>query len=148
MPIFKRYAKKSGIQVSDVMNSPAVLLKQGSKIRSAAEKMWDHKVGSLIVVDQSEKRIVGIITERDIIFCAAKGYFDNAKVVDSVMSRNVIVADSDATLESAIEKMRAHNLKHMPVVDTSGTPIGMLSVRDILDASLSLLGLFTPADLA
>ena len=150
MPVFKRYNKTAKISVTEVMTKPPISIKAGSSLQAAAELMWDRKVGSIIVLDDFEGRVVGMFTERDIVYCAAKHLFNTQRetLLDSVMSRNVVSVSPEESTTAVIEKMRAHNLRHMPVVDLNGVPIGMVSLRDILDVSLTLLGLFTPPDVA
>ncbi len=150
MPVFKRYNKTTKIRVTEVMSSPPITINAGSSLQAAAELMWDKKVGSIVVLDDFEGRVVGMFTERDIVYCAAKNLFHKQKetLLDSVMSKNVVSVSPEESTIAVIEKMRAHNLRHMPVVDLNGVPIGMVSLRDILDVSLGLLGLFTPPDVS
>ena len=147
MPVFKRYGKEFQIYVNEIMTSPAVTVVTTSTLREVSETMWAKKVGSLAVVDRSEK-LAGIITERDIIYCAAKDLFQKRDTTaEAVMSKNAITVAPDEDIVSAVEKMRNHNIRHLPVTNSERKPVGMLTLRDILDVSMELLGLFRPPDL-
>src|ERR1700730_5805156 len=128
MPVFKRFANSPSISVQQVMSAPAVTLSINSGLHQVSEIMWTKKIGSMIIVDEQGK-IVGVVTERDILYCAAKKLFDRQDVkASSVMSKNVITVGPADSLHSAIEKMRLHNLRHIPVMDSTGRPLGVLSL--------------------
>jgi CBS domain-containing protein len=55
------------------------------------------------------------------------------------MSKNVITINEDGSIYEVIDKMRAHNIRHLPVVDNQGRPVGLISLRDLIDFSVSLL---------
>lgn len=110
--------------------------------------MWAMKIGSLVVVDDTG-HLVGIITERDILYAVAKGLFDVHRGdvgVDSVMAKNVVVVNEDAAINQAIELMTNFNIKHLVVMGLEGKPVGMLSLRDILDVGYQLLKILNPPD--
>jgi CBS domain-containing protein len=58
------------------------------------------------------------------------------------MSKNLVTASPDEELASVVEKMRDFNIRHIPVVDVDGRPLGVISSRDILDFGVRLLSLF------
>ncbi len=106
--------------------------------------MRDRQVGSLAVTDGSGK-LVGILTERDIIYSAANGLFEKRDArVSSVMSKNLITVRPEDNLSQVIERMREFNLRHMIVADTQGKAVGIVAMRDILDIAIRLLRLLTP----
>ncbi len=150
MPVFKRYGHAAEIFANEIMSSPVLTVGVTSSIRDAADEMWTNKIGSLVVVDR-EGKIAGIITERDIIFAYAKNLSQREEEgkanVESIMSRNAITAAPEENVESVVEKMRSHNIRHIPIVNKEGKPVGIISIRNILDTAIGLLGLFRPPDL-
>jgi len=147
MPIFKRYNKTLRINVSEIMSTPPVTIPEGLDLQSAIDLMWVKKVGSVIVVDL-QGRVRGLLTEKDVIYAAAKGLFKKKEepLAESIMAKNVVSVKKEDDLTAVIEKMRAHNLKHMPVVDNDNRPLGMVSLRDVLDVSMAVLRLLMPPD--
>jgi CBS-domain-containing membrane protein len=101
-------------------------------LAAAAHQMWDGDCGALPVVDGAERRVVGIITDRDI--CMA-GCLDGRPLgqipVEGVMSRAVKCCDPGDELETAEAVMRSARVRRLPVVDASGQILGMLSLADI-----------------
>jgi len=139
MPIHKRYKKLVDLKAKNLMSSPAITLPITSSLNDVVETMYKEKIGSVIITDENN-RIAGIITERDIIYAAAKGLFKKENVkVEHLMSKNVITINEDGSIYEAIDKMRAHNIRHLPVVDNQGRPVGLISLRDLIDFSVSLL---------
>jgi len=101
--------------------------------------MYKEKIGSVLIVDEND-RIAGIITERDIIYVASRGLFKKDDIkAESVMSKNVVTVSEESSIYEAIDKMRAHNIRHLPVIDSQGKPVGVISLRDLIDFSVSLL---------
>jgi len=135
VPLFKRYAKQVSIRVRDLMSSPPVVMSARSSVDEAAKVMWEKRVGSLLVVDEQD-RLVGLVTERDIIFAAARSMIGRNTPVSDIMAKNLITARPDEDVIAAVEKMRQANVRHLPVMDESGQPVGMLSIRDVLDAAM------------
>jgi predicted transcriptional regulator len=130
------------------MSSPLVTVNSSSRIRDAADVMWTMKIGSLIVVDDTG-HLVGIITERDILYAAAKGLFDVSRgdaKVDSIMAKNVVIINEDASINQATELMSDFNIKHLVVMGPEGKPVGVVSLRDILDVGYQLLRILNPPD--
>lgn len=139
MPLHKRYKRLVELKARNIMSSPAVTLPITSSLYEVVEKMCKENIGSVLIVDENGK-ISGIITERDIIYAASRGLFKKEDIkVESLMSKNVITVSEESSIYEAIEKMRAHNIRHLPVVDDQGKPVGVISLRDLIDFSVSLL---------
>ena len=121
------------------MSSPAITLPINSSLYEVVETMYKEKIGSVLIVDEND-RIAGIITERDIIYVASRGLFKKDDIkAESVMSKNIVTVSEESSIYEAIDKMRAHNIRHLPVIDSQGKPVGVISLRDLIDFSVSLL---------
>ncbi len=138
LPIYKRHIKQVNAKARDFMNSPPVLVSEDSRIEHAADLMWENRFGSVIIVDKNGM-LAGIVTERDIIFAVTKSMIGKNASVSKIMSRNTITVGPDESIAAAIDKMREANVRHLPVMGKDGRPIGMISIRDVVDAGASLL---------
>lgn len=139
MPIHKRYKRLVELKVRSLMSSPAITLPINSSLYEVVETMYKEKIGSVLIVDEND-RIAGIITERDIIYVASRGLFKKDDIkAESVMSKNIVTVSEESSIYEAIDKMRAHNIRHLPVIDSQGKPVGVISLRDLIDFSVSLL---------
>ncbi|ABL87542.1 putative signal-transduction protein with CBS domains [Pyrobaculum islandicum DSM 4184] len=137
MPLLKR--RELPLRVSDVMVRNVITAKKDDKIKDIAIKMYENKVGSVVIVDE-EGKPVGIITERDLVYVVARSLAPDTPAW-MVMTENPIVIREDALITEAMEKMRVQNIRHLPVVDTSGRLVGMLSFRDVVDFVVMLFSL-------
>jgi len=116
------------------MSSPPITAGIHADIREVVDLMWDKRVGSIMIVDVDGK-LAGLITERDILYAASKGMLCKPTKVSDVMTVNVITAKPEEDIATAIERMKQANVRHLPVIDDEGKPVGMLSVRDVMDAA-------------
>ena len=114
------------------MEVPPVTIPETSIIDDAAGMMWEKNIGSLIVVNETGE-MVGIVTERDMLFAVTKGLTGKEVPVLSITSKTDLMATPTQSIATAVETMRKGGVRHLPVVDKDGRPLGMISMRDALD---------------
>ena len=103
-----------------------------TSVREAARLMTQRRIGAAMVL--SEGRLVGIFSERDLTHrVVAPGLDPDATLVGQVMSSNPVTIGPRDSATDALELMRTHNFRHLPVVE-NGRAVGMVSVRDLYDA--------------
>jgi IMP dehydrogenase len=104
-----------------------VTLHEGALIAEAFQIIKEYKIGGIPVVD-SEGRLVGIITNRDLRFQK-----DMKRAVRDVMTReNLITAPEGTTLTQAEEILQDYKIEKLPVVDGGGYLKGLITFKDIL----------------
>ncbi|RLG82871.1 MAG: histidine kinase [Thermoprotei archaeon] len=140
MPILRR-KRKFPIRVEDLMSTPPVVIKRDTTIEEAAKIMGENNIGSLMIVNE-EGAIEGIVTERDMIYAIAENKVGKGLPIWAIMTENPITIKPKASITEAIKIMRDANIRHLPVVDEENKPIGMLSLRDIIDAVVTLIQIF------
>jgi CBS domain-containing protein len=136
----EKAVEKLSARTKDLMEVPPIVVSEETTVDEAASLMWEKNIGSVIVVDSAGK-IAGILTERDMLFAVTKSLTGRKVPVSSIMSRTKLLARPNQNLFTAFEIMRKAGVRHLPVVDSSGTPIGMVSIRDTLDMVSPLLKL-------
>lgn len=102
--------------------------------------MCKEGIGSVMVVDK-EGKLIGIVTERDLIHAITKKDIGRGIPVWMIMTENPVTIQPGAQIVEAIKKMRDINVRHLPVVDKDGKPVGMISMRDLIDAAMVFLQL-------
>jgi IMP dehydrogenase len=103
-----------------------VTLTTGATIGEAKRLMSEYRIGGIPVVD-SEKRLIGIITNRDLRF-----EHDDLKGVSEVMtSEGLITAADSTTMEQAEVILQRSKIEKLPVVRADGTLLGLITYRDI-----------------
>ncbi len=112
-------------------------VRSDSTVTEAAEIMRDCNVGCVIVEDK-DGRIEGILTERDIIakVVAISGDPDD-QIVGRIMTTSVLTCTMETTVKEAQQIMSTHRVRHLPVVDDEGLPVGVISIRDIVSQQLT-----------
>ena len=93
----------------------------------AARLMKEHKVGGVPIIDANHK-LVGILTNRDLRFQNP----DGRKIKELMTSENLKTAPEGTTLEQAEEILKKYKIEKLPVVDPTGTLVGLITYKDIL----------------
>jgi CBS domain-containing protein len=105
-------------------------------IVDAAKRMRTSHVGDLVVIENRNGRHfpIGIVTDRDIVVSVVAGDPDhiNYLLVSDVMSDDLIAAREHESIEAALKKMEEHGIRRLPIVDTDGALVGVLTLDDIL----------------
>jgi len=117
------------MQVSQLMQPEVWQTYSEESLADAAVRMRDHGVGSLAVLDGED--LVGILTERDLLWAIADGAPANVTRVGTYMSAPPIVVSPETDVVAASRKMVEHDVRHLPVVE-AGQLKGMVSARDLL----------------
>ena len=104
-------------------------------ILEAARLMRQHHTGDLIVVDDphGDRVPVGIVTDRDIVVEVLANELDLATTtVAQIMSAKLVSAGAAEDISEAIERMRLHGVRRLPVVDHDGSLLGIVTLDDML----------------
>ncbi len=84
------------------------------------------------VAVMSEGRLVGIITERDLVRAIADGIDLSQVRADVVMTADPVTVDADEEVALVAVKMMRLGVRHLPVVNKAGKPIGLVSARNLV----------------
>ena len=130
------------MRTTDQVRRSGVGIEPDRTVSEAASLMEHAGVGALAVVDG--ERLVGIVTDRDLVRRAmAKGLAPDARI-DGVMSSPVVTIDADAELHDAFALFRTHAVRRLAVVSGSRF-VGMITVDDLLiDLAADLADLARP----
>lgn len=122
------------------MSKPPIVVHKNDSVQEAAKLMFNNRIGSVLVVDE-EGKLVGIVTERDLVYLVSlgKSHLASEYPVWQLMTENPVTAKPTDTIEEALSRMKEINVRHLPVVDEDGKPIGVLSIRDIIDFMLRMI---------
>ena len=102
-----------------------------ASIAETIDTLARRKIGALVVVEE-EDRLVGIISERDIVRAIAeKGAAVLAAPLASVMTRTVITCSQSETVDDVMARMTRGRFRHLPVVE-DGRLAGIISIGDVV----------------
>jgi CBS domain-containing protein len=99
-------------------------------VAEAVDLMRRENVGCLLVCQ--EKRLVGIFTERDLMRRVMADGKPFSRPVGQCMTPNPVVVQPKDAIAAAIRRMEEGGYRHLPVVDEKGRPVGVLSVKQIV----------------
>src|SRR5688500_4564781 len=105
-------------------------------VLEACQLLSENHVGAVVVVDQRDKPI-GILSERDVVReVALQAAVVLQKSVESIMTRNLIIATPDDEIEYVTYTMTEKNIRHLPIME-DGQLIGIVSIRDVVKAQVA-----------
>lgn len=109
-------------------------VERGATVADACAVMAAKNAGIVAVLEG--KRLIGLFSERDVVRRVVNAGRDpKTTSVESVMTREIVVATPDEAVESGVRKLDGANIRHLPIVD-DGRLVSMLSVRDLLRVNL------------
>lgn len=112
---------------SGVINDPFFLTPE-HKVQEAEDLMRKYRISGVPIVNSmEEKKLVGILTNRDLRFLE-----DYSVKIDSVMTKeNLVTAPSNTTLDDATKILRNHKIEKLPLVNEKGILTGLITIKDI-----------------
>jgi CBS domain-containing protein len=113
--------------VGEIMAQDVLAVEPAATLVDAAAQMHARRVGAVVVL--SGGRLVGILTERDILRAVATGRVDTA--VSEAMTAGPETIEADEPSGQAAALMIHGGFRHLPVVD-GNTVVGMVSIRDLV----------------
>ncbi|HET9719550.1 MAG TPA: CBS domain-containing protein [Solirubrobacteraceae bacterium] len=114
--------------VSHHMSRHVLSVGPGDPITAVAQHMVERNLGAVVVLDG--ERLVGIMTERDLMRAVARGLHDGA-LVSEYMTRDPETIVPQDTTEHAAVLMIHGGFRHLPVIEND-VVVGMLSIRDLM----------------
>jgi CBS-domain-containing membrane protein len=101
-------------------------------LADAAREMWENNCGILPIIKDGRK-VVGMITDRDICMATAVRDRNPSSIsVEEVMNATVYGAEPEEDVEQALQTMREHKIRRLPVLNAEGELEGILSMNDIV----------------
>ncbi|MBI2379441.1 MAG: CBS domain-containing protein [Gammaproteobacteria bacterium] len=123
------------MSIGEYCNRNVVTVSRDASLYEAAKLMRRYHVGDLVVADdspQGRKIPSGLLTDRDIVVEAlGQEVPDISRLqVKDIVSREVLTIASNHSLHEAIKMMRSHGVRRLPVVDSQGCLLGIITADD------------------
>ena len=117
----------------DVMTRNPVSARPEDTVASVARLMKENDIGPVPIVEsQKSKRLVGIVTDRDLALkVVAEGRDPETTPVKQVMTTSIITCRGDDDIETALDAMSTQQLRRIPVVDDGNMLLGIIAQADI-----------------
>ena len=121
------------MRVRDIMTPSPACGSPSDTLEAVARLMVVNDCGSIPICEgEGAKRVVGLVTDRDIVIRAvAAGRNPVEMKASEVMSHPVASIDPEADLSAAVQAMEENQIRRIPVVDHQGALVGLLSQADV-----------------
>lgn len=128
-------ALQKPINLSDLQ--PVIGVSPETMLSAVVDTMLTKRVGCVVVV--KDEKLVGLFTERDLLCKVVPHGIDIATTpVSSVMTREPETLPVESPLVFALQRMSVGGFRHVPLMDSKGMPIAVVSMRDIVQHIVSL----------
>jgi len=118
------------LKVRDVPPRRLLSVEPQTSLAEVAKLMRQEDADSTVVM--SGARLLGIITERDMVRAVADGLNPQQATADVIMSADPATATGEEEVAVVAVKMMRLGIRHLPVVDQQGKPVGLISARDLV----------------
>ena len=117
--------------ILSVKGTEVLTIEPTTNLAAAAKLLAERKIGALVVTGP-DQRVVGIVSERDIVQeLAAHGPAALNLALTEVMTRKVTTCSASDTISSVMERMTAGKFRHLPVIE-QGRLVGLVSIGDVV----------------
>jgi|AntRauTorcE11898_2_1112593.scaffolds.fasta_scaffold03504_2 CBS domain-containing protein len=116
--------------VAQLMTSEPVTVTPDTLVEDVANRMLEHGIGSVLVVDD-DAHLQGILTTTDFVQIVAERQPKDRTPVSEYMSTDVLTTSAQEPIEEVANRLLEAGIHHMPVVDEDGTPIGIVTTTDL-----------------
>jgi CBS domain-containing protein len=128
----KREGDSRREKASDVMTANPQAVTEKQTIREVARLMVDKDCGALPVLGENGRKVIGMITDRDIVVrLVAEGKDPSSSKVSDAMSRNAKTIGEDMPLQQVMDLMSKEQVRRVPVVNKNGELVGIVAVADL-----------------
>ncbi len=129
------------MKVKDILKvkgSKVFTISQSSTLMAATAKFFSNKIGTLIVVNDKDE-IVGIVSPNDILKAVHEGCTENCALqkVEQVMTKNIICASEDDTIDYIQAVMTENRIRHIPIMENKELK-GLVSIGDVVNAQIKV----------
>jgi CBS domain-containing protein len=115
--------------------SDVATIEPSTRLAAAMKILAERRIGALVITG-ADRRIVGILSERDIVrTLAERGPSVLNESIADVMTRKVVTCSQSDTVCGIMERMTAGKFRHVPVVE-QGRLIGIISIGDVVKSRL------------
>jgi len=117
------------MRIAEVMTPDVEFVDAATSIQDAAITMGELSVGALPIGSADD--LQGIITDRDILFRVVAKGLPPSTIVADVMTARLFSCRQDDQIETALDLMGARNVRRLPVLDTDGRMVGIVTLSDL-----------------
>jgi len=137
--------KLKNIDVTNLMTKRVITVSDDQPLQEASKLMYQNNIGSIIILksnDETEIESVpiGIVTERDIArIVGFASTFSPTMPISEVMSKPLLTTTTSSSLKESADLMQQNNIRRVPVLDSKGKLVGIVTAKDILRSTMDII---------
>jgi|TARA_B110000914_G_scaffold205868_1_gene201352 CBS domain-containing protein len=118
--------------VTKLSNRQCFTLIEKDTLKIASEKFQKHNVGVMPVLNETDKSVIGIISERDLARYIYRDEFKSNLPVSKIMSKNIISCNLNTSVTELMEIISSHKIRHIPIIEETKL-LGIVSIGDVVN---------------
>jgi CBS domain-containing protein len=118
--------------LAELARRPVRTVEPSCTLREAARLMIRYSVGALVITDSTGSNPTGIVTDRDLVVMISEGLDPEQATVDCLVKAPLTTIPVEASLREVTDLMHKHGVRRLPVVDSEGELIGLVSLDDVV----------------
>ena len=122
----------AGKLVTKLSNRKCFTLSEEDTLKTASEKLQKYNIGSMPVLSEQNKNVIGIISERDIARYISNDEFKNDLPVTKIMSKNIISCNLNASVTELMEIITNNKIRHILIMEEKKL-LGTVSIGDVVN---------------
>ena len=122
----------AGKLVTKLSKRQSFTLNEKDTLKIASEKFQKYNVGAMPVLNEKDKIVVGIISERDLSRCIYKDKFKSDLLVNKIMTKDVISCNLNHSVTELMEIISIHKIRHIPIIEEKKL-LGIVSIGDVVN---------------
>ena len=121
-----------GKLVTKLSNRKCFTLSEKDTLKTASEKLQKYNIGSMPVLSEQDKNVIGIISERDIARYISNDEFKNDLPVTKIMSKNIISCNLNTSVTELMEIITNNKIRHILIMEEKKL-LGTVSIGDVVN---------------
>ena len=122
----------AGKLVTKLSKRQCFTLTNKDTLKIASEKFQKHNVGAMPVLNERDKTVIGIISERDIAQHIHRDEFKSDLLVDKIMTKNIVSCNLNNSVTELMEIISSHKIRHIPIIEGKEL-LGIVSIGDVVN---------------
>ena len=118
--------------VPKLSNRPCFTLTEKDTLKTTSEKLQKHNVGFMPVLNEKDKSVIGVISERDLAWYICKDEFKSSLSISQIMTKNIIFCDLNTSVTQLMEIISSHKIRHVPIIEEKKL-LGIVSIGDVVN---------------
>ncbi len=122
------------MKIQDIMTKDPACVTPGTTVRDVAQLMQREDTGAVPVVESTDsRRLVGMVTDRDLaIRVVAEGRDGDTRVSEVMTGNRIATLNADASVDDVMRRMADEQVRRIPIVDERGALVGIVSQADVV----------------